>query len=64
MYNCQDPGEKIPNRMTTKDLVELSEIILKFSSHHEFKEIVSNTIPNNFWSMPLDQADSIFQIEF
>jgi hypothetical protein len=25
---------------------------------------VSNTIPNNFWSMPLDQADSIFQIEF
>jgi hypothetical protein len=52
--------------MTTKDLVELSEIILKFSPHREFKEIVSNNIPNNFWSMPLDQADtcSIFQIKF
>jgi hypothetical protein len=27
---------------------------------------VSNNIPNNFWSMPLDQADtcSIFQIKF
>jgi hypothetical protein len=56
--------EKIPNRMPAKDLVELSEIILKFSPHCELKENVNNTIAKNFRTMPLDQVESIFQIKF
>jgi hypothetical protein len=41
--------------MLAKDLVELSEIILKFCPHYEFKENVNNAIVKNFRSMPLDQ---------
>ena len=48
--------EKIPNRMPAKDLVELSEIILKFSPHCELKENVNNTIAKNFRTMPLESG--------
>jgi hypothetical protein len=42
--------------MPAKDLVELSEIILKFSPHCELKENVNNTIAKNFRTMPLESG--------
>jgi hypothetical protein len=61
--SCKDPGET-PNRMPAKDLMEWSEIILKFSPYCEIKENVNKPIVKNFRSMPLDQVESwgcIFQ---